>query len=145
MLGRLARWLRMLGADVLYYADISDANLLRIARSEDRAILTRDTHLCRKKTQLMVIQIHANDTIGQIREFVAFFPHGAAFGAVRCTACNGRLSAVHEPSSIRNAVPDHVLRQVSTFTRCSDCGRIYWEGSHLCRFREAMRSSGVLV
>lgn len=44
MLGRLARWLRLLGFDTLYYPDISDSNLLKIARQQERFILTRDTH-----------------------------------------------------------------------------------------------------
>jgi uncharacterized protein with PIN domain len=48
MLGRLARWLRFLGFDVLYFPDISDSELVKIAREQDRRILARDTRLVRR-------------------------------------------------------------------------------------------------
>jgi uncharacterized protein with PIN domain len=60
MLGRLARWMRFLGFDTLYYRDISDSRLIRIAREQNRLILTRDTRLVKIKAVKDYLLIKAN-------------------------------------------------------------------------------------
>ena len=68
MLGRLAKWLRFLGYDVLYLPDIHDAELIRIAREQDRCLLTRDTRLARRKGIPHCLLVFSNDPPGQLRE-----------------------------------------------------------------------------
>ena len=74
MLGRLARWLRFLGFDTLYYPGIDDAKLIRIARENNRFILTRDTRLVQRKGLRNVLLIHANDSLHQLVEVVRTCP-----------------------------------------------------------------------
>lgn len=139
MLGRLARWLRFLGYDVLYRPDISDAHLIRIAREEDRCLLTRDTRLAARKGINSCLLIHSNDTSAQLREIKDSGLLGHTPPLSRCVACNGRLVAVSHAREVRNLVPEHVYLSTNVFHRCGDCGRIYWQGTHQMRFREKLK------
>ena len=70
MLGRLARWLRFLGYDTLYYPDIPDHELVRIAREQDRFILTRDSRLIKRKGLKDYVLISSNDSLQQLLELI---------------------------------------------------------------------------
>lgn len=135
MLGRLARWLRLLGFDTLYYRDISDAHFFRIAKQQNRFILTRDTHFLRFKNFSDFLLIKLNDTFDQLVELIKILGL-KEFGVSRCVRCNGVLLELHEKKEIRSLVPGHVYLHSSKFLRCKDCNWIYWEGSHMKRFRE---------
>lgn len=141
MLGRLARWLRMLGFDVLYQAHIADQDLIRTAQRQGRVILTRDTEVAlRRSVRPMSILITANDIAGQIREFLekADIREGAR-NAPRCAACNGIQRVISDKESVAGMVPDHVYRQHDRFLRCEKCGKLYWEGSHFRNFQALLR------
>ena len=68
MLGRLARWLRLLGFDTLYYQDIKDTDLLRLTLQEDRFLLTRDSHFSRIKNLRNLLIVHSEDPMRQVVE-----------------------------------------------------------------------------
>lgn len=134
MLGRLARWLRLLGFDTLYYPDISDGGLVRLAIQEERFILTRDTHFLKIKNLRNRIIINSNNPIDQVIEVLRAF-NIKEFTVSRCPHCNGVLGDVDEKETIRDKVPEYVFLNRSNFLRCSSCGNVYWEGTHLKRFR----------
>jgi uncharacterized protein with PIN domain len=134
MLGRLARWLRLLGFDTIYYPDISDRDLLKLAMQEGRLILTRDTHFVRMKNLRSLYLVQANSPIEQLREVLAAY-NIREFKPGRCAHCNGLLQRVDEKGSVRNAVPEYVFLNCNSFERCSVCGRVYWEGTHVKRFK----------
>jgi uncharacterized protein with PIN domain len=140
MLGRLARWLRFLGFDTLYYPDISDRRLIRIAIEQNRLILTRDTRLVKTKAARDSLLITANDTFGQLIEVVnslglkEFKPVG------RCLKCNGQLTEITDKAEVKDSVPEFVFLNYDTFLRCHNCGKIYWEGTHPRKFREKLGS-----
>ncbi len=141
MLGRLARWLRMLGFDVLYEAHIADQDLIRTAQRQGRVILTRDTEVAqRRSVRPMTILITANDIAGQIREFLQKADiRERAQNAPRCAACNGIQRVISDKESVAGMVPDHVYRQHDRFLQCEKCGKLYWEGSHLRNFQALLR------
>jgi uncharacterized protein len=139
MLGRLAKWLRILGFDVLYDPGIEDRQVIRIAMEEGRTILTRDTGLARNKGVRDVIFVTTDRVSDQLREIAGRLPFAEAEPSGRCAVCNGVLSQVTEKGMIRNAVPDFVYHNFSEFLRCSGCGKVYWEGSHQEKFRERIR------
>ncbi|MBI4689058.1 MAG: Mut7-C RNAse domain-containing protein [Nitrospirae bacterium] len=130
MLGRLARWLRLLGFDTLYYSDISDSDLLRIARRENRFILTRDTHFLRFKDLKDFLLINSNNTLDQLIEITRVLKM-KKFDLARCVKCNGMLDDVVEKADIEGSVPEYIYLKLSKFMRCRACGNIYWEGSHM--------------
>jgi hypothetical protein len=139
MLGRLARWLRVLGLDATYEPDVADADLVRHAHDERRWILTRDRAL---PVEWRVPRIHlvaAEAPLDQLAEVVRAFaldPERLALFA-RCTRCNAALVPIAREGAA-GAVPPRVLRVTERFHRCPDCGRVYWEGSHVARMRRTL-------
>jgi uncharacterized protein with PIN domain len=136
MLGRLARWLRLLGFDTLYCPDLDDAGLLKLARKERRLILTRDTRMGKRDVadRLLIESDNVMEQAAQvIRELGLRLP-----GEGRCARCNGELELVGERAEVRDSVPEHVYRNFSRFHRCARCGNIYWEGSQYRRLMEAV-------
>ena len=104
MVGRLARWLRLLGFDTLYNPDISDSELLKTAIRDGRIILTRDTHFLRRKNLNSIFFMHSDDTKQQIAEVITGFNINE-FGPGRCARCNGILDEAGDKEKIKNVVP----------------------------------------
>jgi uncharacterized protein len=141
MLGRLARWLRFLGFDVLYFPDISDSELVRIAREQDRRILTRDTRLVQRKGLSHPLLITANDPLEQLVEVLGSVKMKSVVPLSRCVKCNSPLVPITDKSEIADTVPEFVLLQHNDFLRCNECGKIYWKGTHPEKFKEKVRDS----
>jgi uncharacterized protein with PIN domain len=138
MVGRLAKWIRFLGFDTLYYRDIKDSELLRIAREQDRYILTRDTRLIKIKGIKNYLLIKANDPFNQLIEIINKLKLNQFNTLSRCVSCNGVLTKVINKQSIKDLVPEFVFLNINIFLKCSECGKIYWEGSHPKQFREKL-------
>jgi uncharacterized protein len=138
MLGRLARWLRFLGFDTLYYSDIQDGRLISIAREEDRCILTRDTRLIQVKGLKDYLLIYSNNTFQQLIEVIETLQLTQLGLPGRCVACNGLLKTVPDKNEVKDSVPEYVFLSFNMFSRCGDCGRVYWEGSHAGHFKEML-------
>ena len=138
MLGRLARWLRVLGFDVLYFRNIADGQLLKISKEQERTILTRDTLFLRRKG-VDGIFIRDDDVFGQLAQLKDSLDFRDAGVMGRCMLCNGVLEPVLQREEIRESVPDFVYLHAPEFVRCSGCGKIYWEGSHQQRMRERLQ------
>ena len=140
MLGRLARWLRLLGADVTFDPKLGGGDLLRSARAEERIVLTRDKRL---RTAPDVIWLHANDVRGQMRETLARVPIDSdALALTRCSRCNAILHPVSRELVVRR-VPPFVYASQERFAQCDGCGRIYWDATHPERILGELRALGV--
>ncbi len=142
MLGRLAKWLRILGFDVLYYPDIDDREIVRIAREQERTILTRDTQLTKRKGLPGVIFIEKDDVLDQLRQITALLDFRQADFSGRCVICNGLLDEVPQKEEVRDLVPEFIYLNFPRFMRCRECGKVYWEGSHHKAMRDKVK--GVL-
>ena len=142
MLGRLAKWLRILGFDVLYYRDIDDREVVRIAREQERTILTRDTQLSNRRGLPGVIFIEKDDVLGQLSQITAMLDFSQAALSGRCVICNGLLDEVPQKEEIRDLVPEYIYLNLPRFMRCRGCGKVYWEGSHHRGIRDKVK--GVL-
>jgi len=138
MLGRLARWMRFLGFDTLYFRDIKDSKLIRIAREQDRYILTRDTRLIKIKGVNNYLLIKANDSFHQLIEVINTLKLSHFNPLSRCVACNGILTRVENKRDIKDSVPEFVFLNMNVFLKCIECGKIYWEGSHPKKFKEKL-------
>jgi uncharacterized protein with PIN domain len=139
MLGRLARWLRFLGFDTAYSPGINDRSLIRIAREQDRTILTRDTHLVKIKGLKSYLLIVSDDPFQQLLETISTFKLKQFQFLSRCVACNGNLEKVADKSEVKDSVPEYVFLHYDLFRKCADCGKIYWQGTHPKKFREDIR------
>jgi uncharacterized protein with PIN domain len=128
MLGRLARWLRLLGHDTLYFPSVEDRRLLRIARKENRILLTRDTRLVKMKGLQKFLLLKENDTFKQLKTVITTFdlvPHGQlgtdGFEITpsmhsRCSLCNSPLEDIPLEQA-RPFVPDYVFRTNDTIKK----------------------------
>jgi len=141
MLGRLAKWLRLMGFDVLYSPDIQDRELIKIAREQERTILTRDTRLVKSRGIKEPVFIESDDVFRQLLQMkdVLDFYDSAPLG--RCERCNGPLSAVAQKKEIRDLVPDYVYHNFERFVQCQVCANVYWEGSHYRKIREKIEET----
>jgi hypothetical protein len=138
MLGRLTRWLRLLGFDTLYYHDISDTQIIRIAKEQGRFILTRDTRLIQIKGIKDYLLIRANDSFQQLLDVIRELNLQDFHLLSRCVSCNGQLSRLPDKTEIKDAVPDFVFLNFHSFLKCRSCGKIFWEGTHPKLFKEKL-------
>ena len=131
MLGRLAKWLRILGCDVAFDPAISDREIARRARREGRVILTRDTLLIRRReVRDNHFFVQGDSCRDQLRQVVAHFRIDPSEGFfTRCVRCNEPLTEV-DRLLVSGKVPPHVYRTQESFGSCACCGRIYWKGTH---------------
>lgn len=139
MLGRLAKWLRLLGLDVLYYPAIDDRQVIKISREQERTILTRDTRMLQRKAIKGAVFIRSDHIVDQLLEMKDILDFHGPDLAERCAVCNKILRAVADRDEIKDLVPDYVYHKFNSFMRCSCCGKIYWEGSHYKNIRGRTR------
>jgi uncharacterized protein with PIN domain len=130
MLGRLAKWLRIAGFDVLYSNKFSDEELMAISNREGRVLLSRDTRLLIRKPVREFIFIESHDIQMQIRQvFERMRVLSLQFPLTRCLSCNeGLIDTSRE--SVRDSVPVYVYKTQMHFKSCPKCGKIFWAGTH---------------
>jgi uncharacterized protein with PIN domain len=131
MLGKLAKQLRMLGYDTLYYRGEDVYPLIRLARQEGRVILTRNTKLIPRRPEDVILRITEDEPLLQLKELIQKgtieMDEGKVFS--RCLLCNVLLDPISR-REVEGGVPDFIFYQQKEFFRCPQCRRIYWPGSH---------------
>ena len=143
MLGKLAKWLRVIGQDVIYGRHLSGYGLIRAARAEDRLILTRDRGLKHKQPPTFIF-IESNDYREQIRQVIR--ECGLTVGEAlftRCLNCNSVLQA-RPKESVETLVPPYVYSTQERFFWCPECRRVYWPATHHQKMLEELGNIGVL-
>ena len=142
MLGRLARWLRAFGFDVLYDACADDHQVIARARERNAVVLTRDTRFP-KPPDVRVIHIGDDDVERQVEQVAREVPLGLAEGRLlsRCTVCNETLLPATR-GDVWDRVPPFIYLTHETYARCPGCGRVYWEGTHVPRMRRRLAEMG---
>jgi uncharacterized protein with PIN domain len=136
MLGRLAKWLRLLGYDTVYDNSASDPELARRSRAEGRVLLTRDRELSARRG-LRTLLIQSEILEEQVQEVQDAFALSSPAPLSRCAVCNTELE-IASPTDVIPHVPPYVLKTQSEFRRCPGCGRTYWPGTHLQEMRRQM-------
>lgn len=126
MLGKLAKWLRILGYDVLYARDLDDRALLALARAEGRTLLTRDEELARRARGVLISSDDWREQLHELSGLVRL-EKGRLF--TRCLECNTPLEPV-EREEVAGRVSSYLLASQAEFGRCPRCQRIYWKGTH---------------
>ncbi|MFW6172393.1 MAG: Mut7-C RNAse domain-containing protein [Elusimicrobiota bacterium] len=130
MLGRLCRWLRLLGEDAEYYRDRDKGGIIYRSLKEKRIILTRDRRLSSKKA-IRIYRVKNEEFREQLREVINEFDIEIDDEKIfsRCTDCNLILQQIQK-EKIKNKVPDYVYKTHDKFSICKNCERIYWKGTH---------------
>lgn len=130
MLGKLARWLRIVGYDTAYLPQLSPEGVMREARRQGRLILTRDTRLLRRKDAPPFVFVHSDrfrEQLQQVVDTLHLDPVRALF--TRCVECNRTLEEVTK-DKVRDRVPEYVWQTQNEFRRCPECHRLYWGATH---------------
>jgi uncharacterized protein with PIN domain len=132
MLGKLAKELRMLGYDTIYYRGEDAHQLIQLARQDDRVILTRNTQLFPKKLEDRILRVTEDDPLLQLRELIkrGYISLNEEARFSRCLLCNNLLDEIPQEEA-EGKIPDFIFYQQKAFFRCPQCRRIYWQGSHL--------------
>lgn len=139
-LGKLARYLRLLGFDTLYRNDYEDAELARLASEERRILLTRDRDLLKRAVVTHGCYVRAVDPRRQIEEVMARLDlYRAIQPFQRCVRCNGPLAATPK-QAVWERLPLETRRCVEEFWVCEACGQIYWKGSHMPHIRRFIQA-----
>ena len=134
-LGKLVRDLRLLGVDVAYTSTVADAELVRIAAADSRAVLTRDRRLLMHSAVTAGYWLRSQIPEAQTIEVLLRFQlHDALRPFSRCLRCNAALTAVRKSDVLERLEP-LTRMYYDEFRRCSGCGAVYWPGSHFAKLQ----------
>jgi uncharacterized protein with PIN domain len=133
MLGKLARWLRMLGQDTIYSTKLNDLELMVKAKKEDRILITRNLNLYKKsvknKIQSFYIKTQNNSkALANLRNNFGI-PLVIDMKISHCPLCNIKLQSIKKQEAAKKIKPNTLL-YYDNFWSCSKCLSIYWQGSH---------------
>jgi uncharacterized protein with PIN domain len=141
MLGKLAKELRMLGYDTVYYRGEDAYPLIKLGREEGRLILTRGTRLAPQRPEDRIVRITEDKPSLQLRELIQrkiiSLIEEPLFS--RCLECNTLLNEIPREEA-EGKVPDFIFYQQREFFRCPQCSRVYWQGSHQDHMRKRSKS-----
>ena len=134
MLGKLAKWMMIAGFDVAYKKKCLKSSLLKMAREEERIILTRDTTID-ETGSLLIDSDNLWDQFEQVLREFGSPPFDQAFS--RCIRCNKLLVSI-EKKDVAGKVPPFVYKAHDLFSMCPACERIYWAGSHYQQMKDIL-------
>jgi uncharacterized protein with PIN domain len=142
MLGRLARWLRIAGFDVLYSNRFSDDELVALSQQQGRVLLSRDTRLLVRKVVKHFIFLESESIQSQLQQ-VFEITHTTSLPDVltRCLSCNDVLAEVPR-ENVREKVPPYVFETQVHFKSCPRCNKVFWAGTHR---QSVLRTLGKLL
>ena len=138
MLGRLAKWLRILGCDTLYDASWDDSQVVRFARAQDRILLTRDLDLARRRNVRLIV-VERESLEEQLNQLHVELGVEARAPFTRCPVCNALLEAIPKDRAW-GQVPPYIFATQEAFRLCPECDRFYWRGTHWERMHDLIAS-----
>jgi hypothetical protein len=132
--GKLAKWLRMMGYDALFFEGSSDSQMIAMAMAENRVILTRDTQIMRRRVvtngRLKAVLIQSDEPEQQMRQIMDTLRLDCQFQPFSiCLECNQPL-VERSREQVKDQVPPYVFQTQSQYMECPACHRIYWRGTH---------------
>jgi len=146
MLGKLTRWLRMLGQDVKYSNKLDDAALLYIAKKERRVLLTRDLELYQRAIAkgIDAFYVEGKTEAERLSTLARRFntPVVIDLKNSRCPLCNTKLRSARK-EELADKVEKNTFTYYNDFWKCPKCGQIYWQGAHWERIRATLEEAEV--
>ena len=139
-LGKLVRDLRLLGIDVAYDRDAQDRQLVEVAATEDRVLLTRDRRLLMHSAVRHGYYLRSQKPLEQTVEVLRRFDLEDAFAPFsRCLRCNALLEPAAKERVIGQLEP---LTKIyyNEFRRCPSCQQVYWSGSHFDKLEHRIQA-----
>ena len=132
--GKLAKWLRIMGYDALLFSGEDDSRMVKVALAQNRVILTKDTQIMSRRLvtsgRLKAILIEDDDIEAQLHQVVEALNldyHFRPFSI--CLECNQCLIE-KDKDAVRELVPPYVFKTQGLYMECPSCHRLYWRGTH---------------
>jgi len=141
--GKLAKWLRVMGYDTLFFNGSNDSRMIATALAERRVILTRDTQIMQRrvvtKGQLKAILIKSDRPELQMHQVIETLNLDCQFRPFTiCLECNQTL-VVRSKEQVKDLVPPYVFQTQNQYMECPTCQRIYWRGTHWQAMTERLK------
>jgi len=141
--GKLAKWLRLMGYDTRFFNGNSDSQLIAIAQAEGRVILSRDTQIMKRRVitsgKLKAVLIQRDEPELQIRQVIDALDLDCRFKPFTiCLECNQPL-VERNKDKVKDLVPPYVFQTQNQYMECPKCHRIYWRGTHWQRMTEKLK------
>ncbi len=144
MLGKLTRWLRMLGHDVNYFRSTDDKKLVEMAKSEKRVLLTRDLKLYQQAATQGVeaILVEATDEAEKLADLANRFNFKLEIdlSVSRCPKCNTTIKPVSKETEMHQ-IPEATSTHYNNFWKCPQCGQVYWQGAHWKKIEKTLKEA----
>ena len=144
MLGKLTRWLRLLGYDAEYANNIEDRKLMALAVKEKRILLTQDQELFQQATArgIDTFLVKGRTEVDRLARMAEKYglPLEIDVTVSRCSKCNARIGQVAK-DEVADKVEQATFKFYSEFWKCPKCGQIYWQGAHWKRIRETLEQA----
>jgi uncharacterized protein with PIN domain len=144
MLGKLTRWLRLLGHDVEYSNKLDDAQLMAIAKKERRILLTRDLELYQQATAKGVnaFYLEGKTEAEKLAHMAKRFniKLDIDMATSRCTKCNTRVKPISK-EKVADKVEKSTFLYYNEFWECPKCGQTYWQGAHWTKIRKTLEAT----
>lgn len=144
-LGRLVRYLRMLGFDTAWDKDATDPWLAWRSQTEKRILLTRDLGLLKRNRVTHGYYVRATDPWQQVQEVLNRFQLQARSRPFTRSLCCNQTFREIPPGEARRFVPQKVFQCHSRFFCCPGCGKLFWKGSHYEKMRQMIKELGILL
>ena len=141
MLGKLVKWLRILGYNTAYPSFDDDLSLILSARQEGRILLTRDTNLIKRRNIcdfLFVKDDHWEEQLAGIIKGLKLKIDLNSKIFSRCSLCNTPIKDV-DKKEVKNYVPPYVFLTQDKFVYCPSCKKYYWRGTHWQRMTQKIQ------
>ncbi|MCW6168451.1 MAG: Mut7-C RNAse domain-containing protein [Thermoplasmatales archaeon] len=136
MLGKLAKWLRLMGYSVKYVSNgVSDDEVIDLCRIDSLFLLTRDKVLHERYKNSMLIE--SDEFHEQIKQVIQVFKPDETKYFTRCSLCNSTLFTV-PISAFDGEIPESVRSLYGEVYECSGCGKVYWKGTHYISIRKTI-------
>jgi uncharacterized protein len=144
MLGKLARWLRMLGQDVTYNVQLNDNEILDFAKKENRVVLTKDLELYRRAaaTGVDAFFVEGKSESERLAEVAERYGLTLVIDMEKsnCPVCNTKLKATPK-EQLSEELEKNTFTYYEKFWKCPNCGQIYWQGAHWKQISNTLREA----
>lgn len=133
MLGKLARWLRMLGQDVIYSIRFSDNELLDLAKTDGRVLLTKDFELYKRAISRGLDSFYVEGKTESAQLAEVYKRYGLTLAVdmdkAHCPLCNSKLQTASK-EQLSEELEKNTYTYYDRFWKCPNCGQVYWQGAH---------------
>ncbi len=135
-----------MGFDTVFDSEITDNQVLTVALSEQRTIITRDHRLAEKTLARKLVLLSSGDPLEQLKNVLqrcAVTVEASQLFSI-CPLCNIKVENINK-EEFAARIPPYVYRTQDRFTRCPGCERIFWRGTHVERIKEHLAAAGIVI